>query len=73
MNAVILRSCVKLKEFQLLHLAPLINVSSKTVDQSEEPGGGASTASFCVQKQVGMTTVSCDDNMAEEAFVAAFF
>ncbi len=26
-----------------------LNVSSKTVDQSEDPGGGASTASFCLQ------------------------
>jgi len=73
MNAVFLRRCVKLKEFKLLYLAPLINVSSKTVDQSEEPGGGASIVSFRVQKQVGMTTVLCDDNMADEAFVAALF
>ncbi len=35
MSTVFLRQCVKLKEFQLLHAAPLINVSSKTVDQSE--------------------------------------
>ncbi len=28
-----------LKEFKLLHAVPLINVSSKTVDQSEDPGG----------------------------------
>ncbi len=39
-------SRVKLNELQLLHAAPLINVSSKTVDQSEDPGGGASAASF---------------------------
>ncbi len=26
-----------------------INVSSKTVDQSEEPGGGATIARFCLQ------------------------
>ncbi len=44
-----LRCRVKLKEFKLLQTAPLINVSSKTVDQSEDPGGGASVASFCLQ------------------------
>ncbi len=38
----------------------LINVSSKTVDQSVEPGGGASA--------VGMANVLFDGNMAEEAF-----
>ncbi len=37
--SVMLRRHVKLKEFQLLYFisAPLINVSSKTVDQSEDP------------------------------------
>lgn len=48
-SATFLRRCVKLKSFQLLHAALLINVSSKTVDQSEELGGGASIASFCLQ------------------------
>ncbi len=37
----------KLREFQLLYAAPLINAISKTVDQSEDLGGGASVASFC--------------------------
>jgi len=37
----ILRRHVKFKELQLLHAAP--------VDQSEELGGGASVASFCLQ------------------------
>ncbi len=41
-----LRHRVKLKVFQLLHEALLINVSSKTVDQSEDLGGGAKVASF---------------------------
>ncbi len=48
-SAAFLRRSVKLKEVQLLHPVPLINVSSKAVDQSEELGGGASVASFCLQ------------------------
>lgn len=40
---------VRLKEFQLLYAAPLINVSFTAVAQSEELGGGASVASFCLQ------------------------
>jgi len=35
-------------EFQLLHTVIFINVSSKTVDQSEDPRGGASIASTFV-------------------------
>lgn len=66
------RRRVKLKGFHLLHAAPLISVSSETVDQSEEPGGGASVASFCLQKQTGLT-VLFDDNMPGEAFCAALF
>ncbi len=46
--AAFLRRCVKLKEFQLLHAAQIINVSSKTVVQSEDPGGGATIARFCL-------------------------
>ncbi len=42
-------TCVKLKEFQLLYAAPLINAISKTVDQSEDLGGGASVVSFGLQ------------------------
>ncbi len=41
-----LRHRVKLKVFQLLHKALLINVRSKTVDQSEDLGGGAKVTSF---------------------------
>ncbi len=47
-------SAAFLKEFQLLHAARLINVSSKAVDQSEDDGGGAS---FYLQQQIGMATV----------------
>ncbi len=43
-----LRRC-EFKEFKLLHRTLLINVSSKTVDQSEDPEGGASFVSFCLQ------------------------
>ncbi len=46
MSTAFLRHHVKLKVFQLLHEAQLINVRSKTVDQSEDPGGGARVASF---------------------------
>lgn len=49
MSIVFLRLQVKLKEFKLLQAAPVINVSSETVDQSEDTGGGASIASFCLQ------------------------
>ncbi len=38
-----------LKELNFLQPVPLINVSSKTVDQSEDPGSGANIASFCLQ------------------------
>ncbi len=41
-----LRHRVKLKVFQLLNKALLINVSSKTVDQSEDLGGGGKVESF---------------------------
>ncbi len=56
------------KEFQRLHAAPLINVRSKTVDQSEDAGGGASIASYYLQQKIGMATVLFDHNMAEKAF-----
>ncbi len=46
---VFLRLQVKLKEFKLLHAAPVINISSETVDQSEDTKGGASILSFCLQ------------------------
>ncbi len=42
----------KLKDLQLLHAVPLINVSSKTVDLSEDPRDGTGVASFCLQYQV---------------------
>ncbi len=60
---------VKLKEFQLLHTVMLINVSIKTVDQSEDPEGRVSITSFCLQ----LATVLFDGSMAEEAFCAALF
>ncbi len=37
------------KELKILQPVPLINVRSKTVDQSEDPGSGANIASFCLQ------------------------
>ncbi len=36
-------------DVKLLQEVLLINVSSKTVDQSEDPGGGANVVSFCLQ------------------------
>ncbi len=67
-SATFLRRRVKLKEFQLSYAALLINVTSKTLDQSEDPWGGASIASFCLQYQVGMATVVFDGNMVEKVF-----
>lgn len=40
---------------------------------SEDPGGTASGASFCLQKQVGMAIVLFDRNMAKVAFYAVLF
>ncbi len=60
----------KLKEFQLWHVVPLIKVSFRTVDQSEDPGRRVSIASFSIQKQISMATVLFDGNMVEEAFRA---
>ncbi len=44
-SAAFLWRHIKLKEFQLLHTTSL-NVSSKTVDKSEDPGGRASCVSY---------------------------
>ncbi len=71
MSAVFLRRCVKLKEFQLLHIAMLINVSSKTVDQSEDPGGGASVVSVLFTVASGMPTVIAS-RLKSLAFCAVF-
>ncbi len=48
-SGTFIRCCVKLKELQILLAVPLINVSSKTMDQSEDTRGGASFASFYLQ------------------------
>lgn len=66
-------SAAFLKEFQLLHAARLINVSSKAVDQSEDDGGRVSIASFYLQQQIGMATVFFYGNMAEKVFYSVLF
>ncbi len=40
------RHIFNFKEYSPLHAAPFIGVSSKTMDQSEDPIGRASAASF---------------------------
>lgn len=52
MSTAFLRCCVELKEFQLSYAKPLINVSSKTADQSEDPGGWASIAAFAYSSKL---------------------
>ncbi len=42
----------------------LINISSKTVDQSEDPEAWASIASFCLQEQVVIVTFVFDGHLA---------
>ncbi len=56
---------VKLKEFKLLHAVLLINVSFKTMDQSQDPRGRASIESVCF--------ILFDGNMLEEVFCTALF
>ncbi len=44
-----------------LHAAPLVDVSSRAEDQSEDTGGGASLANFCFigRNQGGGGVLSC--------------
>ncbi len=55
------------------YTALLINFGSKTVDQSEDPGGGASVVSFSLQLQVGRASDLFEASMAEEVLCAVFF